>query len=173
MLSKKLHNALNEQINGEFWSAYLYLSMSMDAEAKGLKGLANWFFVQFKEEQDHARIFMNYIFSRNADVKLLPIKEVPTSWKSPLAMFQEALEQEKKVTALIHNLVTIATEDKDFASISMLNWFVDEQVEEEETARDMIQAYENVEGNKFGTYVLDKELAARVYSVASPLVKDK
>ena len=76
MLSEKLHDALNEQINAELWSAYLYLSMSMDAEAKGLKGVANWFYVQFQEEQDHARIFMNYILSRDAEVKLLPIEEV-------------------------------------------------------------------------------------------------
>ena len=73
MLSKKLHEAMNAQINAELWSAYLYLSMSMDAEAKGLKGVANWFYVQFQEEQDHARIFMNYILSRDAEVKLLPI----------------------------------------------------------------------------------------------------
>ena len=91
MLSKKLHEAMNAQINAELWSAYLYLSMSMDAEAKGLKGVANWFYVQFQEEQDHARIFMNYILSRDAEVKLLPIEEVRTAWTSPLEMFQDTL----------------------------------------------------------------------------------
>ncbi len=80
MLSKKLHEALNEQINAELWSAYLYLSMSVDAEAKGQKGIANWFYVQFREEQDHARILMNYILSRDAAVALKPIAEVRTSW---------------------------------------------------------------------------------------------
>ena len=169
MLSKKLHDALNEQINAELWSAYLYLSMSMDAEAKGLKGVANWFFVQFQEEQDHARILMNYINSRDAKVELKPIAEVRTEWTSPLDMFKDTLEHEKVVTSMINNLASIAAEDKDFASANMLVWFVDEQVEEEESARDMITACEAVEGNKFWLYTLDKELAARVYQQASPL----
>ena len=169
MLSKKLHDALNEQINAELWSAYLYLSMSMDAEAKGLKGVANWFFVQFQEEQDHARILMNYINSRDAKVELKPIAEVRTEWTSPLDMFKDTLEHEKVVTSMINNLASIAAEDKDFASANMLVWFVDEQVEEEESARDMITACEAVEGNKIGLYTHDKELAARVYQQASPL----
>ena len=179
MLSKKLHEAMNAQINAELWSAYLYLSMSMDAEAKGLKGVANWFFVQFQEEQDHARILMNYINSRDAkvelkpiadaEVKRLPIEEVRTAWTSPLEMFQDTLAHEKEVTAMINNLAAIAAEDKDYASSNMLVWFVDEQVEEEESARDMITACEAVEGNKFGLYMLDKELAARTYTQASPL----
>ena len=141
----------------------------MDAEAKGLKGVANWFYVQFQEEQDHARIFMNYILSRDAEVKLLPIEEVRTAWTSPLEMFQDTLVHEKEVTAMINNLAAIAAEDKDYASSNMLVWFVDEQVEEEESARDMITACEAVEGNKFGLYMLDKELAARTYTQASPL----
>ena len=165
MLSKKLHEAMNAQINAELWSAYLYLSMSMDAEAKGLKGVANWFYVQFQEEQDHARIFMNYILSRDAEVKLL----VKTEWASSLEMFQDTLVHEKEVTAMINNLAAIAAEDKDYASSNMLVWFVDEQVEEEESAREMITACEAVEGNKFGLYMLDKELAARTYTQASPL----
>lgn len=169
MLSKKLHEAINAQINAEFWSAYLYLSMSADAEAKGLKGIANWFYVQFQEEQDHARILMNYILSRDAAVTLLPIDKVCTSWASPLEMFRDTLGHEKKVTAMIHNLAAIAGEDKDFASTNMLVWFIDEQVEEEEAARSMIQACEAVEGNKFGLYMLDKELSARTYAVAAPL----
>ena len=169
MLSEKLHKALNAQINAEFWSAYLYLSMSMDAEAKGLKGVANWFYVQFQEEQDHARILMNYILSRDGKVTLLPIEEVRTEWASPLEMFQDTLAHEKKVTAMINNLASIAAEDKDYASSNMLVWFVDEQVEEEESAREMIGACEAVDGNKFGLYMLDKELAARTYTQAAPL----
>ena len=193
MLSKRLHDALNAQINAELWSAYLYLSMSMDAENKGLKGVANWFFVQFREEQDHARILMNYINSRDAKVVLKPIEEVRTEWTSPLDMFKDTLEHEKVVTSMINNLAAIAAEDKDFASSNMLVWFVDEQVEEEESARDMITACEavvvadmNLEGAQknaddlikkmdlFGSdpkslYMLDSELAARVYQQASPL----
>lgn len=169
MLSKKLHNAINEQINAELWSAYLYLSMSLDAEAKGHKGVANWFYVQFCEEQDHARIFMNYLNSREGKVELKPIDAVPTAWDSVLDMYKQTLEHEKKVTAMINNIAAIAEEDKDFASINRIVWFVDEQVEEEESARDMIMAVEAVEGNKYGMYQLDKELASRVYTQASPL----
>lgn len=173
MLSQQLHEALNAQINAEMWSAYLYLSMSVDAEAKGLKGVANWFYVQFQEEQDHARILMNYILSRDAEVRLQPIAEVRTSWDSPLEMFRDTLEHEQKVTAMINNLAAIAAGDKDYASSNMLVWFIDEQVEEEETAREMIGACEAVEGNKFGLYMLDKELAARTYTQAAPLASSK
>ena len=169
MLSNNLHQAINAQINDELWSAYLYLSMSMDAEAKGLKGVANWFHVQYLEEQDHARIFMNYLNSRDAKVVLQPIAEVPTEWNSVLEMFEQTLAHEKKVTALINNLAFIANEDRDFASINRLVWFIDEQVEEEESAREMIAAVEAVEGNKYGMYMLDKELATRVYNTPSPL----
>lgn len=169
MLSNKLHEAINAQINAELWSGYLYLAMSMDAEIKGLKGVANWFYVQYLEEQDHARIFMNYLNSRDAKVTLLPIEAVPTQWNSVLEMFVQTLEHEKKVTSLINNLAAIANEDRDFASINRLVWFVDEQVEEEENAREMIAAVEAVEGNKYGMYMLDKELAARTYTQPSPL----
>ena len=169
MLSQKLHDAINAQINAELWSAYLYLSMSMDAESKGLRGVANWFYVQFREEQDHARIFMNYLNSRDAKVELAPIAEVPTEWPSVLAMFRQTLEHEKKVTSLINNLAAIAAADNDYASSNKLVWFIDEQVEEEESAREMIDAFEAVEDNKYGLYMLDKELAARVYTVPSPL----
>ena len=168
MLSQQLHEALNAQINAEMWSAYLYLSMSVDAEAKGLKGVANWFYVQFQEAQDHARILMNYILSRDAEVRLQPIAEVRTSWASPLEMFRDTREHEQKVTAMINNLAAIAAEDKDYASSNMLVWFVAEQVEEEESAREKIGACEAVEGNKFGLYMLDKELAARTYTQAAP-----
>ena len=169
MLSKKLHDAINAQINAELWSAYLYLSMSMDAEDKGYKGVANWFFVQFREEQDHARILMNLLNSRECKVELKPIEAVETKWESVLAMYKKTLEHEKVVTSLINNLVSIAHEDRDYASINSLQWFVDEQVEEEESARDMILAVEAVEDNKYGMYMLDKDLATRTYTQASPL----
>lgn len=169
MLSQKLHDAINEQINAELWSAYLYLAMSMDAESKGYKGVANWFFVQFQEEQDHAKIFMNYLNSRDMKVVLKPIADVPATWDSVLAMYKQTLEHEQKVTSLINNLAAIANEDRDFASINRLVWFIDEQVEEEESAREMITAVEAVEDNKYGMYMLDKELAARTYTTPSPL----
>ena len=173
MLSEKLQAAINEQINAELWSAYLYLSMSLDAEAKGLKGIANWFYVQWLEEQDHARILMNYLNSRDAKVTLKPIEAVQTEWGTILEMFNKTLEHEKVVTSLINNLAAIAAEDRDFASSNMLVWFINEQVEEEESAREMIFAVESVEGNKYGMYQLDKELATRVYTQASPLATNE
>ena len=169
MISQNLHNAINDQINAELWSAYLYLSMSLDAETKGYKGIANWFYVQFQEEQAHARIFMNYLNSRDVKVELKPIEGVPTVWDSVLDMFKQTLQHEKKVTSLINNLAAIANEDRDFASINRLVWFIDEQVEEEESAREMIAAFEAVENNRYGMYMLDKDLAARVYTIPSPL----
>ena len=169
MISKRLHDAINAQVNAELWSAYLYLAMSLDAENKGYKGVANWFYVQFQEEQAHARIFMNYLNSRDAKVELLPIEPVPSTWSTVLDMFRQTLEHEKKVTALINNLAAIANEDRDYASINRIVWFIDEQVEEEESAREMIASFEAVEDNKYGLYMLDKELAARVYNVPSPL----
>lgn len=169
MLSQNLYKAINDQINAELWSAYLYLSMSMDCEAKGYKGIANWFYVQFQEEQAHARIFMNYLNSVDAKVNLLPISEVKTSWDSVLDMFKQTLEHEKKVTGMINNIAAIANADKDYAAINRISWFIDEQVEEEESAREMITTFEAVEGNKYGMYMIDKELATRVYNVPSPL----
>lgn len=169
MLSKKLHEAINDQINAELWSAYLYLSMSLDADNKGYKGVANWFYVQFQEEQAHARIFMNYLSSRDAKVELKEIDKVETSWDSILDMFKDTLKHEKKVTSLIHNIAAIANDDKDFASINRMVWFIDEQVEEEESAREMVQSFEAVADNKYGMYMLDKELATRTYNVPSPL----
>ena len=172
MMSRELYKAINDQINAELWSAYLYLSMSMDCEAKGYKGIANWFYVQFQEEQDHARIFMNYLNSRDEKVVLLPIAEVKTEWDSVLDMYKDTLNHEKKVTAMIHNLAAIAQQDRDYASVNRIVWFIDEQVEEEEAAREMITTFEAVEGNKYGMYMLDKELAARTYVAPSPLAAE-
>ena len=169
MLSEKMQDALNAQINAEMWSAYLYLSMSMAAADKGLKGVANWFAIQFKEEQDHAQIFINYLLSRGGRVKLASIADVETEWDNALAMFEQTLEHEKKVTSLIHNLCAIAAEERDVATANRLNWFVDEQVEEEENARDIIAQLRMIGDDRLGLYMIDKELAARVYTTPSPL----
>ena len=169
MISKKLEAAINAQINAEMWSAYLYLSMSAYCQEVGFPGMANWFAVQFKEEQDHAMIFFNYLQSRGGRVLLSPIAEVPTEWASPLAAFEHTLEHEGKVTSLINNLMALAVEEKDFAAQSRLNWFVDEQVEEEENATELIQKLRLIGNNGYGLYQLDQELAARVYTQASPL----
>ena len=169
MISKKLQDALNAQINAEMWSAYLYLSMSVEAESKGLKGFGNWFFIQFREEQDHARILMNYLLARGGQVLLAPIAEVRTPWGSQLEAFEDTLAHEKKVTAMINNLYDMAVTEKDHATASMLKWFIDEQVEEEESATTIIDSLKLVSGDKMGVFMLDKELATRTYTQAAPL----
>lgn len=169
MISKRLEEAVNAQINAEMWSAYLYLSMSSYCYNAGYTGMANWFAVQFREEQDHAQIFINYLQSRGGRVLLRAIDAVDTEWASPLAAFEHTLKHEEKVTSLINNLMAIAVEEKDFASQSRLQWFIDEQVEEEENATDIIQKLRMLNGNGYGMYQLDQELAARVYTQAAPL----
>lgn len=172
MMSRDLYKTINDQINAELWSAYLYLSMSMDCEAKGYKGIANWFYVQFQEEQAHARIFMNYLNSRGEKVELLPIAEVKTEWDAVLDMFKDTFNHEQKVTSMINNIAAIAEQDRDYATVNRIAWFIDEQVEEEESAREMISTFEAVEGNKYGMYMLDKELATRAYVAPSPLAAE-
>lgn len=171
MLSRDLAKEINNQINAELWSAYFYLSMSMDAHKKGFKGIANWFKIQFQEEQAHAEIFINYLHAQNEKVVLSPIAEVKTEWDSVMAYFEDTLEHEKKVTAMIHNLVTMANNDNDYPTQNFLSWFVDEQVEEEENVRDLIYQSKMLEGNNYGLYMFDKELATRVFNTPSPLVK--
>ena len=169
MLNTEVEKALNAQINAEFWSAYLYLSMSMHFANKGYNGIANWFQIQFKEEQDHATILMNYVNARDGKVTLAPIAEVDTEWCCPLEAFKATLAHEQKVTALINNLNAIAVEEKDYATQNMLQWFINEQVEEEETARGYIDALDKIGDNGYGLYMFDKELAARTYNTPSPL----
>jgi ferritin len=171
MISKKLAKAINDQINAEMWSAYLYLSMSQDIYAKGYKGIAHWYKVQFLEEQAHAAIMINYMHSQDAKVVLAPIAKVQTEWKSVLATFEDTLEHEKKVTAMINNLCDIADEDKDRAAANFLAWFIDEQVEEEENARDLVRQATMIGDHIGGMIMLDKELGARVYVTPSPLAK--
>lgn len=164
MITKAMQNAINKQINAELWSAYLYLAMSMDAEAKALKGIANWFFVQWLEEQDHARIFQNYMNANGAKVILHPIDKVQNEWDSPLEMFKETLKHEEEVTEMINELVRLAMSEKDFATLSRLQWFVDEQVEEEESARDLVDDFSRI-GKEFGFILeLDSKLGKREYS---------
>jgi len=161
MLSKKLEEALNKQINAEFWSGYLYLSMSAHFAKEGKSGFANWFKVQAMEESQHATRLFDYVLSRSGSVILKPIDKVPHTWKSPLDAFKAALAHEKQVSAMINNLVTLAHEEKDYATASMLQWFVDEQVEEEETAQEYVDSLEMIKDNGFGIYTLDKELKSR------------
>ena len=169
MLTNKVQDALNAQINAEFWSAYLYLSMAMHFEAEGRAGVANWFHIQFKEEQAHAQIFMNYVNQRGGRVELKPIDAVPTSWASPLDAFKATLEHEQKVTSLINELFALAEAEHDYATRDRLAWFVTEQVEEEDNCRVLIDKLRLIGDNGMGLYMLNTELAARTYTVPSPL----
>lgn len=161
MLSKKMEAALNAQINAELWSAYLYLSMSAHFAAEGKPGISHWFKAQFDEEQGHAMKIFEYVVERGGKVELKPIAEVTQSWESPLAAFEDTLKHEQIVTAKINDLVTLAREEKDYATESMLQWFVNEQVEEESTAQGYIDALRMIKDNGFGIYTFDKELRGR------------
>ncbi|MDH6355727.1 ferritin [Dysgonomonas sp. PH5-45] len=164
MLNKKVEAALNAQVNAEFWAGYLYLSMSAHFAKDGKSGFANWFRVQAQEECDHAMKIFDFINTRGGEVKLAAIEGVPLSWESPLAAFQAALEHEKVVTKMIDDLVALARAEKDNATLSMLQWFVDEQVEEEESAQEYIDVLNLIGDSGAGLYSLDKELKARKYT---------
>ncbi len=172
MLSKKLEDAINKQINAELWSAYLYLSMYTHFANEGLPGFANWFEIQFKEEQDHAMRFMNYMVAKGNKVELKPIEKVDTSWDSVLAAFEDTLAHEKVVTALINDIVAIAREERDYATDNMLQWFVKEQVEEEDSVQTIKDALRLINGQGYGIYMLDKELGQRSYTPLSTSVTD-
>lgn len=163
MLSKKIEEALNAQVNAEFWSAYLYLSMSTNFAVKGNPGFANWFETQFKEEQDHALIFTKYILSRGGKVTLAPIAEVKTEWDTPLSAFEDTLAHEQKVTSMINDLYALATAEKDYATQSMLKWFIDEQVEEENNFNALLKKVRRAGDNQAALYLLDDELQKRQY----------
>lgn len=169
MISNKIQDAINAQINAEFWSAYLYLSMAQNFQAQGRPGIANWFMVQFKEEQAHAEIFINYLNQRGGRVRLEAIEAVPQEWATPLDAFEATLAHEQKVTALINNLFALSEEEKDYATRDRLFWFVSEQVEEEDNARALIDKFKLIGDNGMGLYMLDQELASRTYNAPSIL----
>ncbi len=161
MLNTKMEAALNKQVNAELWSAYLYLSMSYDMQDKGFGGFASWFAKQAEEEFEHATKFMEFIGSMDGRVKLMPIDEVRQEWNSPKDAFEDTLLHEKKVTAMIHGLMDLAIELKDYASQSLLKWYVDEQVEEEDTARNTLSALEKIEKDPAALYMLNKQMGKR------------
>lgn len=167
MISDKMQNALNKQINAELLSAYLYLAMSLDAENKALKGIANWFFIQWLEEQDHSRILQEYMNARGAKVKLSPIEAVPNEWNDVFEMFDDALAHEENVTEMIKNLALLARNEGDFATLSRLQWFIDEQVEEEQSVTDALSTL-----REMPIYLFDQIMAKRKYSQAPPLKKE-
>ncbi len=163
MLTKKMEKALNEQINAEVWSAYLYLSMSAYFESKNLPGFANWMRVQWQEELSHTLKFFDYINERGGRVILEPIDAVQTDWVSPLEAFEDTLKHERHVSSLINNLVNIAIEEKDHATNNMLQWYVAEQVEEEANAESLVEQIKMIGGQGHGMLMLDRELKARSF----------
>lgn len=162
-LNKPVEDILNKQINAEFWSAYLYLSMSSWFESKGLKGFANWMRVQYQEENTHALKIYDYVLQRAGIVKLEPINAVPNDWKSILEIFQQSYEHECKVTAMIYNCYETAEKEKDRATSSMLQWFVDEQTEEESNVLEILDQLNLIGEDGQAIYLLDKELGTRVF----------
>lgn len=164
MIGKKMEKMLNEQINAELFSAYLYLSMTAYFESINLAGFANWMRVQTQEEVAHAMKIYDYINARGGRVVLKAVAEPPKAWKSPLDVFEASYEHEQKVTGLINELVNLAISESDHAANMFLQWFVNEQVEEEKNAYDVIQKLKLVSGAPEGVLVLDVELAKRVFT---------
>ncbi|HIH95938.1 MAG TPA: ferritin [Thermoplasmata archaeon] len=161
MLKKRIEEALNEQINKEMYSAYLYLSMSAHSTHIGLKGFANWFMVQYKEEVTHAMKLYEYIHDQDGQVKLTNIEQPPTEFASPLDMFEKTLKHEEFVTKSINDLVDLAIKENDHATQIFLQWFVTEQIEEEANDKEIISKLKLVGEKGSGLFMIDRELAAR------------
>lgn len=158
-----MEDELNKQINAEYWSAYFYLSMSAYLESISLAGAANWMRIQYQEEISHALKFFDYVVERGGRVTLLPIEEVPQEWDGIVNIFEETLKHEQKVTGLINNLMDVAIEEKDHAAKSFLQWYVDEQVEEESGVQTILDQLKLVEGKGNGLFMIDKDLGSRVF----------
>lgn len=162
-MNKRVEEELNLQINREIYSSYLYLSMSAYFSATGLKGMANWTKIQYQEELAHAMKMFDYVSERGGRVILEKIDRPAIEWDSVLDVFEGVLSHEEYITKSINELMHIATEEKDYATVNFLQWFVGEQVEEEANANEILDQLELIEDNKMGLVMLDKELAQRVF----------
>ena len=167
MMNKKIADLLNNQINQEFYSAYLYLDIANFYTKKGLDGFANWYQVQAQEERDHALLFMDYIQQNGEAVVLEAIDKPDKEFKEFIDPLKEGAKHERYVTGLIHSIYGAAYEEKDFRTMQFLDWFVKEQAEEEDTADDMIKKYELFGSDSKGLYMLDNELSSRAYTAPS------
>lgn len=165
MISEKMNTALNEQVNKEMYSAYLYMSMSSACSAMGLKGFATWFMSQYHEEMFHAMKLYGYIQSQDGEIRLQTIAEPPAAFENPLEMFTKTLEHERFVTRSINELMELAIGEKDHATQIFLQWYVSEQVEEEETDNDILSQLKLIKDSPHGLLMLDRELGARAVSV--------
>ena len=163
MLSKQVVQLINEQINKEFYSAYFYLHIANYYTEQNLEGFANWFRVQAQEEQSHAMLFLQYLQNNGEHIVLQDIKVDDRLFEDYKAPLIATLEHEESVTASIHNIYAVAFENKEFRTTQFLEWFIKEQGEEEKNAEDLIKKYELFGQDGKGLYLLDQELAARVY----------
>ena len=163
MITKKLEEAINKQINEEMFSSYLYLSMASWFESQNLKGFGNWMRIQAMEELTHAKRFYAYLIDRGARVILKEIRGPKTDWKNPIDAFEDVLKHEQVVTGLINNLADLALEAKDHATHNFLQFFIAEQVEEEANADAIIQSLKLVNDQQSGLFLIDKDLAARAF----------
>ncbi|HEX9715325.1 MAG TPA: ferritin [Desulfurivibrionaceae bacterium] len=164
MLSKTMEKALNEQINAEFYSSYMYLAMSTYFDSVGLPGAAQWMQAQVQEEWFHGMKFFRYVNERGGRVALKAIKQPPVDWKSTLHVFQDVLGHEQKVTGLINNLVNLALAEKDHASNIFLQWFVSEQVEEEANVGAVLDKLKLIGKDTTALFTLDAALGQRVFT---------
>jgi ferritin len=164
MLKEKIEKAINEQINAELYSSYLYLAMSAYLESIGLAGFAKWMSAQAQEEAFHAMKFFHFVTERGGRVILEKIKAPPAEWESVLDVFEETCAHEQKVTGLINDLVDLAMKEKDHATHSFLQWFVTEQVEEEATADDIVNKIKLAGESSAGLFFLDREMGTRVFT---------
>ena len=163
MLSNNMEKALNRQLNAEFQSAYVYLSMAGYFESADLTGMANWMKVQAQEESAHAMKIYQYVIDRDGRVQLLAIDQPQTEWSSPEDVYQSVLGHEQEISAKINSLVALALDEKDHSTHNFLQWFVAEQIEEEATARDVLAQVRLVGNNGQGLFLLDRELATRKF----------
>ncbi|MDR1777630.1 MAG: ferritin [Desulfovibrio sp.] len=160
----KIIDALNTQINKEYYSAYLYLSMSAYFSSVGLPGFASWMRIQAKEEMTHAAKLYDYVLARGGKVVLKAVAEPPASWKKPLDVMKAGLEHEKKVTKCFNDMTDLAVKEKDHAAQIFLSWFVSEQVQEEQSFGDIVNALTLINGEGQGVLMLDRELGARTFT---------
>ena len=167
MLSEKVAALLNEQVNKEFYSAYLYLDFSNYFEARGLDGFANWYKIQAQEERDHAMLFYQYLQNNNAKVTLEAIAKPDKALDSDMTVLKHGLEHELYVTSLINDIYAAAHEAKDFRTMQFLDWFVKEQGEEEKNAADMVKKMKLFGDDAKSLYMLNSEMAGRTYSAPS------
>jgi ferritin len=166
-LSQKVQDAINDQINAELYSAYLYYSMAAYFESISLKGFSHWMRVQALEEMTHVQKFFSYLNDRGGRVLMKPIEAPPSEWASPLAIFEGAYAHEVKVTGLVNQLMDLALAESDHATCNFLQWFVGEQVEEEASADEVVQKLKLVDKTEGGLFLLDQEMDKRTF-VAPP-----